>query len=56
MQDEEKYFRQARKINNRLFAFKKKARILWAREPIEKKIEELKMLMRRADNIRLFRE
>lgn len=39
--DKEKYFKQAREFNRKLFKAKERMRKIWARQPIELKIRDL---------------
>ena len=61
MLDDKKHFRgkywgQARKIAYKIFKSKKKLRIIWAKEPIEKKMEDLKRLQKIAKAMKYIRE
>ncbi len=39
--NKEKYFKEAKRFNQRLFASKEKTRKAWAKKPVEEKIKEL---------------
>ena len=41
LKDSQKYFRQAIRINKKLFKSKDRIRKIWAKQPIEVKIREL---------------
>ena len=41
LKDKERYFKEARKFNKKIFASKDKMRKVWARQPMEVKIREL---------------
>ena len=49
--EKKEYFAQAEKIAEKIFRSKKRQRKLWAKQPIEKKIEELIQLQKLMINV-----
>ena len=46
MRNKQEYFKRAKEFNRKLFASKNEMRIIWAKQPMKVKIEELIKLQR----------